>query len=119
MVLVRLAKGSAPTIFACCCIAKVRLAMRSLFRLLVAMPVLMWPTNVIVMPRIITATITSMSDRPRRGRGAKRVAAEFRIEKIIIASLHLNHARLRDTDTLREAIRRQRNGHRVGRETVG
>src|SRR3982750_1884215 len=72
-----------------------------------------------VIPRIITETMTSMSDRPRRSRTARRLFCECLFAYFIIASLDLNHAGLRDTHTLREATRRQRDEHCVRCETIG
>src|SRR6476646_2967317 len=91
--------------FDCCCIAKVRLAMTSLLLFACATLDEIWPTNAIMMLRIMTATITSMSDKPLRD--------------VIGASPYLDHPSLRDLQTARVSVRREGDDHRVGRETVG
>src|SRR6266550_4011418 len=103
--------------FDCCCIAKVRLAMTSLLLLDCAKLEEMWPTNAIMMLRIMTATITSISERPLRVvRGALRVEREC---MLIGASPYLDHSALRHLQTTGVAVRREGDDHRVGGETIG
>src|SRR5690348_3090564 len=97
--------GIAPMMFDCCCIAKVRFAMTSLRRFAWARLDEMWPTKAIMIPMMVTATMTSMSDKPFR--------------ELIVTSPKLDHSPLRHLHTARVAVRREVDDHRVrGRETV-
>ena len=70
VVALRLAYGSAPTKFACCCIAKPRLARKSLAWLNWVTANDNRPARAMTMPRRAIATMISTRDMPRRVRQA-------------------------------------------------